>query len=225
MCNSKICTWDKNSDCVNCTIRSDLACKWDKKILTNFHLINWSAIVPAIFGMVIIGHMTNSWWILYGYIAYFPIMLGIFEIRFLCSHCPYYAEDGKILHCLGNHGSFKFWKYRPGPMNRFEKFMMRFLIATMFFIIPLSALGYGIVHISINFSEYGLITLLGMVGITATNFVASVAGLNTLKRFYCSKCVNFSCPLNTVPKHVIDSYLLRNHIMKEAWLKSGWELN
>ena len=71
MCNSKTCTWDENSDCINCKIQSELACKWDKKILKNFHLINWSAIVPAIFGMVIIGHMTNSWWILYGYIAYF----------------------------------------------------------------------------------------------------------------------------------------------------------
>lgn len=225
MNNQTICTWDDKADCSNCSINGELACKWDKKILENFHLIIWAAIVPALFGMVIIGFMTSSWWILISYIAFFLFMFGFLEIRFLCSHCPYYAEDGKILHCLGNHGSYKFWKYRPGPMNKLEKFMMRFLIATMFFIIPLSALGYGILHISINYSEYGLITLLGMCGITAANLIASISGLNTLKRFYCPNCVNFSCPLNKVPKHIIDAYLTKNQIMKNAWEKAGWKLN
>jgi hypothetical protein len=180
--------------------------------------------VPALAGMVIIGFMTNSWWILISYVAYFLFMFGFLEIGFLCSHCPYYGEEGKILHCLGNHGSYKFWKYRPGLMNKLEKFMMRFLIATMFFIVPLSALGYGILYISINYESYGLITLLGMCGITTANLVASVAGLNTLKRFYCPNCVNFSCPLNTVPKKIADEYLDRNQIMKEAWEKSGWQI-
>jgi hypothetical protein len=225
MDNNTICTWDDNADCKNCSINEKLACKWDKKILTNFHLINWSSIIPAVFGMVIIGHMTNSYWILISYVAYFMIMLGVLEIRFLCSHCPYYAEDGKVLHCLGNHGSYKFWKYRPGPLNKFEKFMMRFLIATIFFIFPLSALSYGVWHIAINYSAYGIIPLLGLIGLLVSNFVASVSGINTLKRFYCPNCVNFSCPLNEVPKNVIDEYLKKNEVMKQAWEKAGWKLN
>lgn len=219
------CTWNEKADCSNCDINGKLACKWDKKILSNFHLINWSAIVPVVFGMIIIGNMTKTYWILASYIAYFLFMFGFLEIRFLCSHCPYYAEDGKVLHCLGNHGSFKFWKYRPGPLNKIEKFMMRFLIATVFFIIPISIFSYGILYSSINYSEYGLIPLLGLIGLMASNFVASVSGINTLKKFYCPNCVNFSCPLNEVPKNIVDGYLEKNKVMKEAWEKAGWELN
>ena len=152
-------------------------------------------------------------------------MFGFFEIRFLCSHCPYYAEDGKILHCLANHGSFKFWRYHPEPMNGFEKFMMYFLISTMFFLFPLSVLGYGIWFISVNFYVYGLIALLGVIGITIANIASSFSFVTTLKLFFCTSCVNFSCPLNTVPKPVIDEYLRKNDVMRKAWEKSGWQLD
>ncbi|MBL1213748.1 MAG: hypothetical protein HND52_10365 [Ignavibacteriae bacterium] len=223
--NYTTCTWDEKSDCANCSIAGKLACKWDKKILTNFHLINWTAIVPAIFGMIIIGYITSNWWILAGYIGYFLFMFGFLEIRFLCSHCPYYAKEGKTLHCLGNHGAYKFWKYRPGPLNKLEKFMMNFLIATMFFVIPISVFGYGITYVLINYDGFGLITLLGLIGLAATNFIAANSGLNTLKRFYCPNCVNFSCPLNEVPKENVDIYLLNNPVMRKAWEDTGWKLN
>jgi hypothetical protein len=42
--------------------------------------------------------------------------------------------------------------------------------------------------------------------------------------YFCSKCVNFSCPLNHVPKSMVDEYLERNPVMKEAWEKSGYKL-
>jgi len=35
------------------------------------------------------------------------------------------------------------------------------------------------------------------------------------------KCVNFSCPLNRVPKNIKDDFLIRNPIIKEAWEKKG----
>ena len=92
------------------------------------------------------------------------LMFGVFEIRFLCSHCHYYAEDSKTLHCLANHGSYKFWSYHPEPLNKFEKFMMYFLIATIFFVFPILIMGYGIWYLSFNYAEYGLISLLGLIG-------------------------------------------------------------
>jgi len=45
-----------------------------------------------------------------------------------------------------------------------------------------------------------------------------------LRRKVCIKCVNFSCPLNKVPKNLVDSYLEKNPIMKEAWEASGYKL-
>jgi len=225
MASKDLCTWDKDSDCSNCKISGELVCKWDKKILIGFHGINWPSIITAVFGMVMVGYMANAWWPLLSFGIYFFLMFGIWEIRFLCSHCPYYAENGKVLHCLGNHGSYKFWKYHPEPLNNFEKFMMYFLISTFFFVFPLSILGYGIYFLSINFDSFGLIALLGMIGITIANLAASISGIYILKLFYCTSCVNFSCPLNKVSKPVIDEYLRKNDVMREAWEKSGWELN
>ena len=54
------------------------------------------------------------------------------EIRVLCSHCPYYAEEGRILHCLANHGTIKLWKYHPEPMRFWEK--LGFLGGIIFFL-------------------------------------------------------------------------------------------
>jgi hypothetical protein len=36
--------------------------------------------------------------------------------------------------------------------------------------------------------------------------------------------VNFSCPLNTVPKHSVDEFLQRSPRMREAWEESGYQL-
>ena len=35
-----------------------------------------------------------------------------------CSHCPYWAEEGNVLHCHANYGVFKIWKFNPKPMSR-----------------------------------------------------------------------------------------------------------
>jgi hypothetical protein len=45
---------------------------------------------------------------------------GLLEIRVMCSHCPHYAEAGRLLKCWANYGSPKLWAYRPGPMCRME---------------------------------------------------------------------------------------------------------
>lgn len=222
---NSICTWDEQADCQTCSIQGKLVCKWDKKILSGFYGIASPAIITAIFGMVVVGFLTGLWWPLITFAVYFFLMLGIFEIRFLCSHCPYYAEDGKVLHCLANHGSFKFWRYHPEPLNRFEKFMMYFLITTVFFLYPLSVLGYGIWFLSVNYATYGLIALLGMVGITLANLASTISFVVTLQLFFCPNCVNFSCPLNKVPKPVIDEYLRKNDVMRKAWEKSGWQID
>ena len=219
-----ICTWE-HADCQNCTIHGKLACKWDRKILLGFHGISWPSVLTALIGIVLVGILTQVWWPLYSFIIYFFLMFGLFEIRFLCSHCPYYAEEGKILPCLANHGSYKFWSYHPEPMNKFEKFMMIFLIVTIFFVFPLSIMGYGIAYLSLNYATYGLIALLGLIGITLANLISSISFVTTLKIFYCANCVNFSCSLNTVPKPVIDAYLRMNDVMREAWIKSGWQID
>ena len=220
-----ICTWDDKANCSTCGIQGKLVCKWDKKILCSFHGIAWPPLIIIIFGIVLVGLITSVWWTLYAYIIYFFLMFSVLEIRFLCSHCPYYAEKSNTLHCLANHGSLKLWSYHPEPLNEFEKFMMYFLIVTIFFVFPLSIHSYGIWYLSINYAEYSLISLLGLIGITVGSLVSSISFITTLKIFFCPNCVNFSCPLNTVSKLVIDEYLKKNDVMRKAWENSGWQID
>ena len=97
---------------------------------------------------------------------------------------------------------------------------MRFaVIAMIFFIFPLSVLGYGIAYLAMHYADFGLLPLLGLIGIAFATFLSSISFVTVLKTFFCTQCVNFSCPLNTVPKSVVDAYLRKNPVMKEAWEK------
>ena len=220
------CTWDKRADCKHCGIEGKLHCKWDGTLLRGFYAISLPPIIIAISGMVLVGVLTGVWWMLIAYAVYIPVMLGFIETRFLCSHCPYYAEDSAVLHCLANHGDPKIWRYRPGPMNRMEKFLMVFLVITIiFFLAPLVVEAYGIWFIAAHFTEYGIVALLGMAIITAASLAVGISFIIVIRTFYYARCVNFSCPLNTVPLDVVNDYLKNNQVMREAWEQSGWSIS
>jgi len=76
----------------------------------------------------------------------------------------------------------------------------------------------------IDYAEFGLYALLGMIGVTVATLMAGLQFLYILRYYFCSKCVNFSCPLNRVPKPMVDEYLAKNAVMKEAWERSGYKL-
>jgi len=220
-----ICTLAENSACASCGIKGELACKWDQNILSGFYAIALPAVIMAGLGIVFSSFITGAWWPLIAYVVYFLVMFNVFEIRFLCSHCPYYAEAGNVLHCLANHGSFKLWRYHPEPMNKFEQSMMYVLLGTIFFIFPLAITGYGLWTVATQYASFGLLPLLGLAGLSIGMLATSLSFVSTLKRFYCTQCVNFSCPLNSVSKPVVDAYLKRNPVMRQAWEASGYTLD
>jgi hypothetical protein len=43
----------------------------------------------------------------------------------------------------------------------------------------------------------------------------------TLKRFLCSRCMNFACPLNSVPDSVREAFWDRNPAVAQAWGYKG----
>lgn len=218
-----ICTWDKKANCATCGNNLKLNCKWDKNLLTGFLVISFSYIFVAFFGMTVTGLLTGVWWPLIAMIAFFPIFFVFVEIRVLCSHCPYYAEDSKILHCLGNHGIPKLWSYRPGPLNQVEKISVLAGLL-FFFLFPFLTQANGIWFLIKRYEVYDLITLLGLLGIAGATLLSAITMISTVLIHHCPKCVNFSCPLNLVPKSLVDEYLERNPIMKKAWEKSGYKL-
>ncbi|MGC9516721.1 MAG: hypothetical protein ACP5C3_03370 [Methanomicrobiales archaeon] len=176
-------------------------------------------------GTLLIGYLTSMWWPLIAYIAFYPIFLGIFEIRFLCSHCPYYSEEGNVLHCLANHGSLKIWKYQPGPMNSVERGLMYLTFAIILVIMPGAIYGYLLWIILANLFLYGNLVLIMVVGLAIITIAAELGWLFVMYNYLCSKCVNFSCPFNRVSKKRVDEYLKKNKVMRQAWKDSGYKID
>ena len=61
--------------------------------------------------------------------------------------------------------------------------------------------------------------LLAGIGVSAV-----IAGVFILRRNVCSRCINFSCPLNLVPKRLVDTYLDHNPRMRVAWEAKGYRV-
>lgn len=220
---SIICTWSQDPDCVACELQGKLNCRWDARLLRFFLLNQVPSLALAFFGIVLIGVIVGIWWTLIAYSIACVALWGLgIETRLLCSHCPYYAENSKILHCQALYGSPKIWRYRPEPMNRVEKttLILFFLFILLF---PVIVEAYGIWYIFTNYTLIGLFALLGMIGVTIATVMAELQFLYILMRDFCSRCVNFSCPTNSVPKSMVDAYLDKNPVMKEAWLRSGYK--
>jgi hypothetical protein len=152
--------------------------------------------------------VTARQWIGLGlWIGFMVIFFTAWEIRILCSHCPYYAEKGRTLHCIANYGLPKLWRYHPEPMSRAEKIQLLIGFALLAGL-PFPFLIAG--------GQWALV----VVGLLS----AAAFGI-TLKRDICSACVNFSCPLNSVPKPTVDAYLRRNPVMRAAWEEHGYTLD
>jgi hypothetical protein len=128
---------------------------------------------------------------------------GLVEIRVMCSHCPHYAEPGtKSLQCWANYGSPKLWKYRPGPMTSGERIVF-FTGLVMIAAYPLPFL------------------VVGMQWLLMTLFAVSVAGMAIIMgRLMCSRCMNFTCPLNGVGRAEREAFFARNPVIAQAWQES-----
>ncbi len=212
------CTWDDEARCYECEIKEKLDCRWEKNLLMRFYKGGSIAMISGGIGIVLVG-LFFSWLPLIIYAGFWVFFFGFFEIRVLCSHCPYYAEEGRILHCLANHGTIKLWKYHPEPMKYWEK--IGFLGGAIFFVVfPVIAEIFGMITFQNEFIP-GAIDILLFVLIILSTF-GGVYFFIVLTSQICPYCVNFSCPLNKVPKEVVDSYLEKNPVMKKAWESSGY---
>jgi len=197
-----ICTWWDEAACEGCPLSERLKCRFDRGDLLHFLGMTGCVGIPAVLGMVRGGYG----WYLLGWAAIWLVFFGLWEIRILCSHCPYYAERGATLHCIANYGCPKVWRYHPEPISTPEK------IQLMIGFVLVAGYPFPFLILGRQFSM-ALVALWG-----------TVMFFWTLRRYTCAQCVNFSCPLNSVPKEIVDAYLERNPVMRRAWEESGYQI-
>jgi hypothetical protein len=186
------------ANCEGCPVSKDVHCHFQARDLGAFLL---SAAPIFIIGGAGI-YQINAWWLAPWLLMIFGYF-GFIEIRVMCSHCPHYAEPGKSLQCWANYGSPRLWKYRPGPMTAMEKIVFEAGISLVM-AYPLAFLLTG--------SQWFLLAIYLLT--TASGFV-------TLKRSFCSQCMNFACPLNNVNEKTRADFFKRNPTVARAWGRAG----
>ncbi|MFX1328132.1 MAG: hypothetical protein ACFE91_08315 [Promethearchaeota archaeon] len=198
-----ICIWKDTEECNACPIKDKLICHFHRKYLFSFMGFFLIFVITAFIGVIIAGYG----WFLLGWVGFWLFFFEFWEIRILCSHCPYYAEESKTIHCIANYGSLKLWKYHPEPMNISEKIQL-----IIGFII---LVGYPLFFLIL--SDQFIFLIISIIEIfTFFSFLI-------LKR--CGNCLNFSCPFNRVKKEVIDCFLKRNPVMRTGWEETGYMID
>lgn len=184
-------------NCTGCPAGAAIHCHFQARDLTHFLLICLPSFLLGGAAIVAVGAVYLIPWIAFC-LAYF----GLIEIRVMCSHCPHYAEPGRTLRCWANHGSPKLWKYRPGPMSLMEKIVFFGGFALIW--------GYPPVFFVLAAQWFLLLV-----------YAMSTAGFfMTLKLFFCSQCMNFACPLNSVDDAARQAFFERNPEVAEAWAQT-----
>lgn len=197
-----ICTLGPDAACGDCSLAGRLKCRFHWADLGHFIGMFLGFALPSVIGVIRGGYG----WYLLGWLAFSVIFFGFWEIRILCSHCPYYAERGHTLHCIANYGCPKVWKYHPEPISTSEKVQL---------VVGFAVLGGYPFPFLILGRQY-VLTLIAVWALAMFFW--------TLRRYVCSQCVNFSCILNVVPNEIVDAYLARNPVMRQAWEDSGYRV-
>jgi hypothetical protein len=186
------CSIGVGSACGDCSVDGKLMCRFETRDALYFAggFVPYGTITVA--GVILGGYGI----FLIGWLAYALFFFLIWEARVLCRHCPYWASEGRTMRCHANYGVYKLWGFDQNPMSRSEG--IQFILGAMVF------MGYPIPFMIIG-NQYALTLIALSIGIT---------GLLVLYRRTCSRCVNFSCPLNHVPQDLVDTYLEKNPGMK-----------
>ena len=216
----KNCIADETSNCAKCDIEGELICFVDKKFANKFSLGNLTYRILAIVIFVFSGMLIKNWWMLISYVVVVLFTFLILEPRLLCTHCPFYEKEGKFLKCWALKGMPKLWSYRPGPMNRKEKFTM-FAFGSYIDLFPFLGIVWGLIYFGLNYQDnllYGiLLTVTSFLFLIIAGYFSKVLLGNT-----CKRCANFSCSMNKVSNEIIESFLEKNPKMKESWIACGW---
>jgi hypothetical protein len=210
-----ICTHNPESDCKDCINYNILHCKHDARRQTNALIVVFTALVITLGGTILTGLFTGIWWMAVAYGAFLILFFLVIEPRFTCSHCPYYAEKTKILNCTANIISPKLWKYHPEPMNTYEKIgsTSGFIFFAVF---PLATELYGLLFLIETLTNTTFLPLLSLCVITLASLGSIILFFITFLVYFCPYCINFSCPFNKAPKNLVQEYIEKNPVIKEA---------
>jgi hypothetical protein len=213
-----VCTWGDEADCECCGLDELLDCRFDSRRIAVFAAIALPAMASAAVGMALSSYITGSWAAQFAYLVFVVSFFTVVEALLLCRHCPYYARSGATIRCHANYGLPRLWRFNPAPMSRLER--MGLLLCFAFFgLFPVAVEAGGLFYLLSSGSALSSTALL-LACVTAATLGLVLVFFYLLRRLFCPRCVNFSCPLNRASSESVEQYLQRNPAMRDAWGRS-----
>jgi len=189
MIEKPINTCSKKS-CNNCEIYFKITCHFKILQLLRFYAIASPSFILG--GIGLYNYSLISFVIWFLIIGLFFLFIGI---RVLCTHCPHYSESSYFLRCWVNYGLPKLWNYRPWPMSILEKIIL-------------------ISGFSIIWSYPVIFMLFEKKWVLLIGYIFFVfLFLILLRKLYCKKCINLSCPMNDVDCIIKEEFLKNNPLI------------
>lgn len=155
----KNCIANENSNCSECDLKDDLICRVDQNFANKFFFGNTVYRVVALAILFFAGILANQPWLMPVYLGVLILTFFILEPRLLCSHCPFYEKEGKVLKCWALRGMPKLWSYNPGPITKVERIIMLSLGAFID-LFPLIGIVWGLLEFFSNPYDHLLIGIL-----------------------------------------------------------------
>ncbi|MFX0184273.1 MAG: hypothetical protein ACFE95_14415 [Candidatus Hodarchaeota archaeon] len=211
----KNCIANEDSNCSECDLKAHLICRVDKNFANKFSFGNTVYRVVAFAILFFAGILTNQPWLMPVYLGGLILTFFILESRLLCSHCPFYEKEGKVLKCWALRRMPKLWSYNPGPITKVERITMLSLGAFID-LFPLVGIVWGLLAFFKNPDGRFLIGFL-LIILTIIFIFVMVYFTRVLLGHACKKCPNFSCAMNKTPSNIIEAFLDKNTVMKKAW--------
>jgi len=173
---------DPKQPLATCSRTACADCRAAKGIHCHFYGCDLFTFVLTMLPAFILGGIsiirTSGWLVLGGWVLFSFAYFLLIEIRVMCTHCPHYAEDGKTLQCWANFGAPRLWRYHPGPMHLWEKFVFLGGLGVVF-LFPAALLAI--------FARWWLLIL---------NLISIAVAITYLQVTMCTRCINLNCPLN-----------------------------
>ena len=97
---NEACISKKDADCNNCPLQSQLDCHFSAKKLMRFGSSFFFIVFAGGVGLFLNGFFLELTIFLIALLIYGIIFFEFWEIRILCSHCPFYTEEGRVIRAL-----------------------------------------------------------------------------------------------------------------------------
>ncbi|MFX0052890.1 MAG: hypothetical protein ACFE8U_16555, partial [Candidatus Hermodarchaeota archaeon] len=216
----KNCIANEDSNCTECDLKDHIICQIDRNFANRFTIGNTTYRVVALAILFLTGILVNQLWLMPVYLVVLILTFFILEPRLLCSHCPFYEKEGKVLKCWALRGMPKLWNYNPNPITKVERITMLSLGAFID-LFPLVGIVWGLFEFFMDPYDHFLIGI-PIIILTIIFIFVMIYFTRTLLGHACQKCPNFSCAMNKTPSNIVEAFLDKNPVMKKAWQDSGW---